>query len=1004
MAESVGAIGLDLVLNQNQFKSQMKGITSLAKKAGATLAGAFAVKKIVDFGEQCIELGSDLAEVQNVVDVAFPKMNETINNFAKNAATQFGLSETMAKRYTGTFGAMSQAFGFTEKEAATMSTTLTGLSGDVASFYNISQDEAYTKLKSVFTGETESLKDLGVVMTQTALDQYALANGFGKTTAKMSEQEKVALRYQFVQAQLSKASGDFARTSDSWANQTRILSLQLEGLKATLGQGFINLFSPILKAVNTLLGKLGTLANAFKSFTELITGKKSENSSIGAMADDTALVSDNASNAADNVSSIGDAAKKAKKKLGSLASWDELNVRTDDSDSDSSSSKSGGGSISGTSVDYGKAADLGDTAFNKLGKTMDAIKNKFLKMGKLFAQGFSIGFQSKGLDKIKNYLSEIEKNVKDIFLSPEVLSAASKWADNVALNLGKVVGSVSSIGVSIATMLIGGVSKFLDQNKNFIKKKIVEIFDISSQINTIVGNFSVALADIFTVFEGDDAQQIVADILAIFTTVQLELQVLCLKIGRDIIDTITAPIIENKDKIKTALENTIRPISEIIGSIKGLVSDAFSSVQNSYDEYIHPALKKISDGFSKIFSKVLDAYNEYIAPVLSFIADGLKKVFKQYLSPLINSATKLIGNIVDAIADLFNFLSPWIGWLISNVYANIAPAIKAIWTVVQAVFSQICNIVKTLIDVIGGIIDFITGIFTGNWKKAWGGVKDIFSAVVEFFKNSFKIASEFLSNIVKTISDSIKNRIKSTADGVKTVLSSTWEGIKNVFSGVVGFYKKIFGDAWNAIKAIFSNPGKFFSGVWSGIKSAFSCVTDWFKDTFSNAWQAVKNVFSTGGKVFDGIKKGIAGVFKTVVNGLISGINVIISKPFQAINGMLNKIRNVGVAGVEPFKGLWEENPLPIPQIPKLAKGAVIKPSAPFLAMLGDQKHGTNVEAPLDTIKQALREVQNEGGDGSGSANIEVKVYVQQNNKGVFEVVRTEATKFKNRTGKPAFI
>ena len=1002
MVESVGAIGLDLVLNQNQFKSQMKGITSLAKKAGATLAGAFAVKKIVDFGEQCIELGSDLAEVQNVVDVAFPKMNETINNFAKNAATQFGLSETMAKRYTGTFGAMSQAFGFTEKEAATMSTILTGLSGDVASFYNISQDEAYTKLKSVFTGETESLKDLGVVMTQTALDQYALANGFGKTTAKMSEQEKVALRYQFVQAQLSKASGDFARTSDSWANQTRILSLQLEGLKATLGQGFINLFSPILKAVNTLLGKLGTLANAFKSFTELITGKKSENSSIGAMADDTALVSDNASNAADNVSSIGDAAKKAKKKLGSLASWDELNVRTDDSDSDSSSSKSGGGSISGTSVDYGKAADLGDTAFNKFGKTMDAIKNKFLKMGKLFAQGFSIGFQSKGLDKIKNYVSEIEKNVKDIFLSPEVLSAASKWADNVALNLGKVVGSVSSIGVSIATMLIGGVSKFLDQNKNFIKKKIVEIFDISSQINTIVGNFSVALADIFTVFEGDDAQQIVADILAIFTTVQLELQVLCLKIGRDIIDTITAPIIENKDKIKTALENTIKPISEIIGSIKGLVSDAFSSVQNSYDEYIHPALKKISDGFSKIFSKVLDAYNEYIAPVLSFIADGLKKVFKQYLSPLINSATKLIGKIVDAIADLFNFLSPWIGWLISNVFSKIAPAIEAIWTVVQAVFSQICNIVKTLIDVIGGIIDFITGIFTGNWKKAWGGIKDIFSSVLGYFKNSFKIVFETLANIVTTICTAIKNKIISVANGVKTVLSQAWKAIKNIFSGVVGFYKKIFGDAWNAIKKIFSNPGKFFSNVWNGIKSAFGHVVNWFKDTFSGAWQAVKDVFCAGGKVFSGIKQGIVDVFKTVVNGLISGINKIISIPFKAINGMLNKIRNAGVGKVKPFKGLWGENPLTIPQIPKLANGAVIKPSSPFLAMLGDQKHGTNIEAPLDTIKQAVREVRNEQGDNLD--NVQINVYVQQNDKGVFEVVRTQAKRYKNANGKPAFI
>ena len=118
-------------------------------------------------------------------------MSKQIDQFAKNASTQFGLSETMSKRFTGTFGAMAKAFGFNEKAAYDMSTTLTGLSGDVASFYNISQDEAYTKLKSVFTGETESLKDLGIVMTQTALDSYALANGFGKTSANMSEMEQV---------------------------------------------------------------------------------------------------------------------------------------------------------------------------------------------------------------------------------------------------------------------------------------------------------------------------------------------------------------------------------------------------------------------------------------------------------------------------------------------------------------------------------------------------------------------------------------------------------------------------------------------------------------------------------------------------------------------------------------------------------------------------------------------------------------------------------------------
>lgn len=200
---------------------------------------------------------------------------------------------------------MSKSFGFSESQAYDMSTALTQLTGDVASFYNISQDLAYIKLKSVFTGETETLKDLGVVMTQSALDQYALANGYGKTTSEMTEQEKVALRLAFVQKQLSAASGDFIRTSDSWANQVRVMQLQLQSLKATVGQGLINIFTPVLKVINILLGKLATLANAFKSFTELITGKKSSGQTSGSGAgiagtDAIADTADQYGQAADN--------------------------------------------------------------------------------------------------------------------------------------------------------------------------------------------------------------------------------------------------------------------------------------------------------------------------------------------------------------------------------------------------------------------------------------------------------------------------------------------------------------------------------------------------------------------------------------------------------------------------------------------------------------------------------------------------------------------------------
>ena len=121
-ADSAGQIGLDLVINQNDFNRQLKGIQSLAKKAGAALAAAFTVKTLVNFGKECIELGSDLQEVQNVVDVTFPAMSKQVDAFAKNAAAQFGLSETMAKRFTGTFGAMAKAFGFNEQAAYEMGT------------------------------------------------------------------------------------------------------------------------------------------------------------------------------------------------------------------------------------------------------------------------------------------------------------------------------------------------------------------------------------------------------------------------------------------------------------------------------------------------------------------------------------------------------------------------------------------------------------------------------------------------------------------------------------------------------------------------------------------------------------------------------------------------------------------------------------------------------------------------------------------------------------------
>ena len=316
MARADGSVIINTQINTQGFgkgaqnlKSQFGSLGAATKKLGGIIAAAFSVKAIVSFGKEAIKLGSDLQEVQNVVDVTFSTMNDKVNEFARNAAMTAGLSETMAKRYAGTFGAMAKSFMFTEEEAYKISTTLTQMAGDIASFYNITQDEAYTKLKSVFTGETESLKDLGVVMTQTALDDFALRKGLKKTTSQMTEQEKVALRYQFVLEQLNGASGDFLRTSDSWANQTRLLSLQFDTLKATVGQGLINALTPAIKFINEMIAKLQVLADRFLAFTEKVFG--SAGGAAEKMSEKTDALSE----------SIKDAAATAKK---ALAPFDEI--------------------------------------------------------------------------------------------------------------------------------------------------------------------------------------------------------------------------------------------------------------------------------------------------------------------------------------------------------------------------------------------------------------------------------------------------------------------------------------------------------------------------------------------------------------------------------------------------------------------------------------------------------------------------------------------------------
>lgn len=269
--DDIDDIGDEAKETGNEIESSLgKAFSGLASKIGGIMATAFAFEELVEFGKEAINLGSDLAEVQNVVDTTFGDASGVIDDFARGAIKNFGLSELSAKQFSSTMGAMLKSMGgFDDKQIVEMSTALAGLAGDMASFYNLDAQEAFDKLRSGISGETEPLKQLGINLSVANLEAFALANGIKKSYDKMTEQEKALLRYNYLLKATADAQGDFTRTQDSWANQTRILTEEFNSLKGTLGQGLINVLNPLVTSINgKLMPVLHGLADEFLNLTE----------------------------------------------------------------------------------------------------------------------------------------------------------------------------------------------------------------------------------------------------------------------------------------------------------------------------------------------------------------------------------------------------------------------------------------------------------------------------------------------------------------------------------------------------------------------------------------------------------------------------------------------------------------------------------------------------------------------------------------------------------------
>ena len=665
-------------------EKQTGKITSMFKKMAKTVAVALSITAIVSFSKSCIELGSNLQEVQNVVDVTFGSMNEDINSFSKTAIRQFGLSELSAKQYTSTMGAMLKSMGITGNEMLTMSKNLTGLAGDMASFYNLSGDDAFAKIRAGISGETEPLKQLGINMSVANLEAYALSHGISKAYSEMSQAEQVMLRYNYLMKTTADAQGDFARTSSSWANQTKILSESFNSVKASIGQGLINIFTPVLRLINEIIPKLQIVANMFRDFSVAVFGNAGgDNNSINDVATSAEQLSSNM----EKTATAANAAKKA------LSGIDKLNNISSGSGADSSIGSASAGSI----IDASGITGASSTVNTEVSKIRDILNTVSKSIQKEFSGAFAVVGKAG-----KDSFAKIQATAKNTWKTIASLKSPMKaWFNNdfkkyfktVVDSSASVLAAQLDLCTTMATdtwnhallpifenvMLVGlpMFTQFATETSKTTALLCEEILHITTMLWT---DGIVPLLDTVTTV-WTDTINILADTWATY--------------GTPIFEGINNCIQSTVDLVESSWKKWIKPIWD---SFVGLLDSL-------WEQHLKPVVAKLGEFVGEFVLATEAIYNNFIVPVVSFFADILGPVIESTFEGIFNVVEPILGAIIDAISGIMTTLTG-VCEFIGGVFA--ADWEKA-WTGIKDIFSGIwytmVSIIKVPINLIIGFIN-----------------------------------------------------------------------------------------------------------------------------------------------------------------------------------------------------------------------------------------------------------------------------------------------------------
>ena len=936
-------------------------------------------------------------------------MADEVEKFAKSAVQNFGMSELTAKRMASTFMSMANSMGLAAKDGKNMSLQLTALAGDMASFYNVEQDVAQTALNSVFTGETESLKKFGIVLTEANLNAFALSRGITKSYNAMSQAEKVALRYLYVLKATANAQGDFARTSGSWANQVRILKEQWSQLIGILGKGLIAALTPIVKALNKLLSYLIALGNAIaslfggKKITGISKGLNSAAGSAGNLDNNLGGAAGSAGNLNDNLGGAGgkldEDNKKAEKLAKTLASFDELDILTsNDKDKDS-----GGGSGDDTGGGGGGGFEIPDFS------TEEAANELIPNIQKLLDEVQKI------LDKWKPLIPKLEFN----FDKEKALADLKQ----IGLDIVNIIAGWGTFVISLAIK----VANDLD-----IGRLLNDVISLTRAFTDLCSNITDAVVPALLTFYDEALSPVVQGIGDLYHEI--------LTWTKGEVDEWSQWFADNKDNIIEFAENlgkVVKPLGEILVYIGDAAWGIFSNI-----------LSAIGDALRGIADVIVNMDLQDMSTILSLLTAilGIKVSFD--IGKMFTEMNESIdGGLIDKLSFIEGYITgdgkistglTALAGKFTSTFASIGAAISPITTAMSEGFSSVVGAVGATTTPLTILKGLVVGVGEG-FKALWGilaanpitliiaAIALVVAALVHLWNTNKEFRqwlTDFYQNSLKPIAESIKQTfvdlweqhlkplweesLKPLLGNVWETIKETWDLIANLIGEIVQIIAPVVANILQMVAQLVDDIAGYVGGCMDVLKGIIEFITGVFSGDWEKAWNGIKDIFKGIWEMMVSLVKTpvnlIIGVINGMIRGVVSGINLVV----RAINSIKVDIPDwVPLIGGKHIGFHLSE--VTAPQIPTLAKGGVI--TSPTLAMVGEYAGADNnpeIVTPQHILKETIDASNGEVVSALYqmaqlviAAINDVDMNVSIGDDVIAQSAKRGSDAYKNRTGKP---